>query len=224
MVRIIIYLFPLLFVGEALLYAQTADSLSDDVGQSHNYRPEPESRYLWLGIGYAPGIVNSTDVYGAQEFVVTYGGFTEKSYWMQYFGSYTHMPIQRTSKPSFPIKNGLSILLGGVELRSYAPEEYSLISDYYSIGAGLGYAYWDYSAPLGLALPSNSYEFTFCGDIHLGLGFILGRSEAINSDIYFVPGVVLFLLKTVHDYPNTILPPMAYLKVRVSLNVAISRW
>jgi hypothetical protein len=224
LVRIIIYLLPFLFIGEGLLYAQTADSLSDDIVQSYDYRPEPESRYLWLGIGYASGIGNSVDVYGVQELLVTCGGFTEKSYWMQYFGSYMHMPIQRTTKPSFPIKDGLSLVLAGVELRSYAPEDYLAISNYYSIGAGLGYAYWNYSAPMGLAVPANSYEFTFCGDFHFGLGFILGRSEVINSDIYFTPGVVLFLLNTVHDYPNTIFAPIVYLKARVSFSVAISRW
>jgi len=225
--RIILYTLFILCTGIRLTQAQSvdSDSLSDDPFESYANRLDPESRYLWLGIGYATGIEKSIEEYGPQEYVVTFGGFTERSYWLQYYGSYMNTPIHRTSNPSFPIKDGLSLIEAGMEYRSYVPAAYSSIGNYYSLGAGLVYASWHYSAPIGLAETSeSSLDYTLGCDLHCGTGFILGRSEPLSCDVYVTPGVVLFLMNTVHGYSNGIFPPLLYLKVRLSLSAAISSW
>ena len=223
-IRSIFYTLPFFLLGEGLADAQRLDSLADERDQLIENAPEQAGGHLWFGISYVPGVVYSDNIYGAREVLATCGGFTQRTFWAQYFASYTRMPIRRTSLPSFPIKNGVSVFLAGLEVRSDPPEEYPSVDTYVSLGAGFGYVCWNYSAPMGLALPANSYEFTFCGDFHIGLGVILHQSGALLSGIDIIPGATVFPLKTVHDYPNTIFSPIPYIKVRLSFNVAVSEW
>jgi len=196
----------------------------DTAFSSSEIRNEPESYELWLGAGYSTGLDRSDKVLGIQEYMLSFGGYTGKARWLQFNGSYLHSPILKTSDPAISIEDGISMMILGMELKSYTPSTYSFLGHYFSEGAGVVFAYWNYTLEnIEFDLP-DSFDSIWGCDLHLGTGFILGRLLPLSINLDVTPGVILWLSDSHQDFTNSILPVYYYLKVRVTLNCSIASW
>jgi hypothetical protein len=221
-----------LLIFPCLLRTQESDTLDYSIEskrfpfiESQEYAKKLESYDLWIGVGYSTGMDRSRKFLGLKEGVLTVGGYTTQSRWIQYYLSYLYTPIQKTSDPEYSIDHGISQIEFGAEAEFYTQSKYSFLGHYFSFGIGGVFAFWDYS----LSNPVNweiidSYDHEWGCDIHCGTGFILGALQPFNLILDVTPGIVLWLSESYQGFPQSLLPIYYYLKVRLSLNYPIASW
>jgi hypothetical protein len=212
------------FQGESILFAQRQLYLSDYPCRDVDKGEFSEMNYdLWIGGGFATGLDRSKVVYGLHQYLLTVGEFVTPSTWVQLNASYMHTPIQQTTNPTYLIKDGISIIEVGAEIRFYSPSQYSFFGHYFFAGAGLAHAYWDYGGNgLMYDSPVTSGASVWGVEVHFGTGFFLGQSIPITTNLDITPGAVIWFMGTYQGHYDTQLPIMYYLKVRFSLGYAIT--
>jgi hypothetical protein len=210
--------------GESFLFAQQktnsysnrqSDYDEDEFSELYNER--------WLGISFATGLDRSKVVYGLHQYFLTLGEFVTPDTWVQLNASYLHTPIHQTINPEYNIKDGVSILELGAEVRTYSPSFYSFFGHYFFAGAGLAHAYWDYGGNNSeFDLPAASGASVWGIDVHLGTGFFLGQTIPITTNLDIIPGVTFWFMGTYQGHYYTVMPALYYLKIRLSLWYAVT--
>ena len=217
-------LFLLLFFGTSMLVAQGKEPLWDDEEEMEENVPQ-ESHPLWLGEAYATGMDKSQTMYGLQQYLLTLGGHATSSTWMQYFVSYTHTPLKKTTDPEYFIKDGVSVIELGGEVRRYTPVRYSFFGHYFFGGASAAIAYWKYNGgSVANAMLNNTSSTVWGIDIHFGTGFFLGEAIPFIANLDIIPGITFWFMNTYQGNFDTHMPTWYYLKLRVSLGTVIGTW
>lgn len=196
----------------------------DTIDQQNEYRNEPESHTIWLGVGYSTGIDRTEKVLGIQQYMLTVGGFARRSRWLQFHGSYVHTPLLTTSDPEYSIEHGLSMVELGMDLKFYTPSAYSFLGHYFSGGIGAVFAYWHYSSNIPDDELAQAFDAVWGVDLHVGTGFNLGKLWPLNVNLDFTPGIILWVSDSDKGFSNTILPVYYYCKVGITLNYSIAKW
>jgi len=223
--RSVFYLFLLITtIEEPVLFAQQKVNFHPDQQSDYNEDEiSPMYNERWLGIGFATGLDRSKVVYGLQQYYLTLGEDVGPDTWVQLNASYLHTPIHQTINPEYNIKNGVSVIEIGAEVRRYSPSYYSFFGHYFFVGAGLAYAYWDYGGNnLQFDSQATSGASVLGIDFHLGTGFFLGQTIPITTNLDIIPGVTFWFMSTYQGHYNTEMPVLYYFKIRLSLGYAVS--
>jgi hypothetical protein len=207
-----------------MLVAQSKEPIWDDNDEMEEQVSE-ESHPLWLGGGYATGMDKSQTMYGLQQYFLTVGGHVTSSTWMQYYFSYTHTPLKKTNDPEYLIKDGVSVIELGGEVRRYTPVRYSFFGHYFFGGASAVVAYWKFSSSsVANAMLGNPSSTVWGIDIHFGTGFFLGEAVPLIANLDIIPGITFWFMNTYQGNYDTRMPTWYYLKLRISLGTAIATW
>jgi hypothetical protein len=177
----------------------------------------------WLGISFASGLDRSKVVYGLHQYSLSLGEFVSPDIWIQINASYLHTPIHQTINPDYFVKDGVSVIEFGAEVRTYSPTFYSFFGHYFFAGAGIAHAFWDYGGNgLMFDSPTTSSASVWGIDFHLGTGFFLGQSIPITANLDMIPGAIFWFMGTYQGHYDTQMPVLYYFKVRLSLGYAVS--
>jgi len=196
---------------------------SPGVDTSATAHPQAEGRDLWFGLGVGAGLTDLQELLGLQEVSATIGGFADASHAIQFNVSYMHTPLAHTSEPEYPIARGISLAEFQADFRFYTPARYSFLNHYFSVGAGVAIAFWDYGDQTTFARSgTNSSDYLLGYDVHAGTGFVLGQFWPLGLNLDITPGVVFWSSGTDQGYSRAILPTFVYFKVRVHFSFFVT--
>jgi hypothetical protein len=164
-------------------------------------------------------------MYGLQQYFISLGGLVTNSTGMQYYISYTHTPFKKTTDPEYSIKDGISVIELGGEVRRYTPVQYAFFGHYFFGGAGAAVASWKFNSASASHPVLNTSVSTVWGiDMHLGTGFFFGGNMPLIANLDIIPGITFWFMNTYQGNLDTRMPTLYYLKVRVSLGTTIASW
>ncbi|MFZ4621789.1 MAG: hypothetical protein ACOYNS_14605 [Bacteroidota bacterium] len=181
-----------------------------------------------VGLNASSGFLSSNEFYGMTSFGLNVSGELEQGVIGEIGADMTFAPLQRTSKLSHSIEDGIVLFDLNFQLRFPTTPEYTFIGQYFLLGGGVNIMLWSYKNPI--KAPVYSADGSLRGydqidsdqlngiNLFTGIGFDLTQSLPVHLIIEVKPGVIIWTGTTTEGFDNDIFANFAYLQVGVKLN------
>ena len=207
------------------LIAENQSLESEDTSEESN---ELKVNEFSIGAFAGSGVLSSNDFYGITSFGLNAGLHIDEYVAESYF-SYSHSPVQQTSKLARSLDKGIALLEVGVQVRIPTTPGFTFIGHYFLAGFGVNMMLWDYKNSFKAPRYEENGAITGYDDIasdglnginlFVGMGIDLTQTLPVHFIAEIIPGVILWNDSTREGFDNDIFSPFTYIQFRLKFNL-----
>lgn len=204
------------------------DSLQAQRDAQEIVQHTPPSESSWLGFMLGSGALASSDLYGLRSGGITFGGYLDRTGYLEISLAFANAPVQQTSKLSHSLRGGINILGIGADLHGSFTPPHTFIGITYFGGVTLDIMWWSYrnaiQAPTYGGYEEIDSDAVSGVDVHAGIAVTFWQLGATRLTFELVPGINFWAFDTFEGFDNDIFSPLPYVAFKTKIALNISGW